>query len=37
MGTKEKVYVLDDNSAVRVADGKVDVVSEGKWFVVNGE
>ena len=36
-GVEKKIYVLDDNSAVRVADGKVDVVSEGKWFVVNGE
>jgi dipeptidase E len=27
----EKVYALDDQSAVRVVDGKVDVVSEGQW------
>jgi len=34
-GTSEKIYVLDDNSALKVVDGKVEVISEGKWFVVN--
>lgn len=32
---KEKVYVLDDSSAIAVVDGKVEVVSEGKWFEIN--
>lgn len=32
----EKIYVLDDNSALKVVDGKVEVISEGKWFVING-
>lgn len=31
-----KMYALDDNSALRIIDGKVDVISEGKWFVING-
>ncbi|HCC23161.1 TPA: peptidase S51 [Candidatus Falkowbacteria bacterium] len=31
----EKIYVLDDNSAVKVVDGKIDVISEGKWFEIN--
>ncbi len=32
---KEKVYVLDDNSAVCVDGDKVEVVSEGEWFEIN--
>jgi dipeptidase E len=32
---KRKIYALDDNSALKVVDGKVEVVSEGEWFVVN--
>lgn len=35
VGVKEKVYALDDQSALSVVDGNVEVVSEGKWFVVN--
>ncbi len=31
----KKVYVADDQTALKVADGKVDVISEGKWFVIN--
>lgn len=31
----EKIYVLDDNSALKYIDGKVEVVSEGKWFCVD--
>ncbi|KKU51992.1 MAG: hypothetical protein A3A28_05150 [Candidatus Sungbacteria bacterium RIFCSPLOWO2_01_FULL_47_32] len=34
-GMKEKIYVLDDNSALKVIDGEVEVISEGKWFVIN--
>ena len=34
-GFKEKVFVLDDNSAIAVVDGKVEVVSEGDWFEIN--
>ncbi len=29
------VYAIDDQSAVRVKDGKVDVVSEGQWKLFN--
>lgn len=32
---KQKVYVLDDNSAIAVVDGKVEIVSEGNWFEIN--
>ncbi len=32
----QKVYALDDESALKVVDGKVEVVSEGKWFMVEG-
>ena len=34
-GIPEKIYALDDNSALKVIDGKVEVISEGKWFVIN--
>lgn len=34
-GITDKIYILDDNSALKVVDGKVEVVSEGKWFVIN--
>jgi len=30
------IYAIDDQSAVRVRDGEVDVVSEGRWTLVNG-
>lgn len=32
----KKVYALDDQSALKVVDGKIEVISEGKWFVING-
>ncbi len=32
---KDKIYVLDDDSAVLVVDDKVEVVSEGEYFVIN--
>jgi dipeptidase E len=32
----EKTFALDDNSALKVIDGKVEVVSGGKWFIING-
>lgn len=32
---KRKIYALDDNSALKVIDKKIEVISEGKWFVVN--
>src|SRR3989338_7488859 len=35
-GMTEKIYALDDNSALKVVDDQVEVVSEGKWFVING-
>jgi dipeptidase E len=28
------IYVADDETAVRVIDGKVDVISEGKWLLL---
>lgn len=31
----EKIYVLDDDSALKVVDGKIEVISEGKWFEIN--
>ncbi len=34
-GMKAKVYALDDNSALKIVDGKVEIISEGKWFFIN--
>ncbi len=34
-GMKEKTYVMDDNSALKVIDSRIEVISEGKWFVIN--
>ncbi len=31
----KKIYVIDDQSAVKVIDGDVEVISEGKWMVCN--
>lgn len=35
-GMSDKVYAMDDDSALKIVDGTVEVVSEGKWFVING-
>ena len=32
---KEPMYALDDNSALEVIDGRVKIVSEGKYLVIN--
>lgn len=32
---REKIYVLDDNSALKIIDEKIEVISEGKWFTIN--
>jgi dipeptidase E len=29
------IYAIDDNSAIKVVNGKVDVISEGKWKLFN--
>ena len=29
------IYALDDNSALKVVDDKIEVISEGEWFVIN--
>ncbi|NCU42318.1 MAG: hypothetical protein EOM19_06405 [Candidatus Moranbacteria bacterium] len=29
------IYALDDNSALKVVDTKIEVISEGEWFVMN--
>src|SRR3989338_5404470 len=28
------IYALDDNSALKVVDDKIEVISEGEWFVI---
>ena len=30
-----KIYALDDNSALKIVDGKVEVISEGKYLIFN--
>lgn len=34
-GMDEKMYVLDDESAIKIDDDKVKVISEGNWFEIN--
>ncbi|MCK5614960.1 Type 1 glutamine amidotransferase-like domain-containing protein [Candidatus Pacearchaeota archaeon] len=29
------IYVLDDESALKIVDNKIEVISEGEWFVIN--
>lgn len=29
------IYALDDDSALKIIDDKIEVISEGEWFVVN--
>ncbi len=35
-GMSEKIYALDDESALKVIDGNIEVISEGKYLVFNG-
>lgn len=30
-----KVYAMDDNSALKIVDGKVEIISEGKYLIFN--
>jgi dipeptidase E len=34
-GIAEKIYALDDNSALKIIDDTVEVVSEGDWIEIN--
>jgi dipeptidase E len=34
-GMKEKIYALDDNSALKVVDRKVEIISEGEYLEFN--
>ena len=34
-GMSEKIYAIDDNSALKIIDGKVEALSEGEWFEFN--
>lgn len=31
------IYALDDESALKIIGGKIEVISEGDWFVINGK
>lgn len=35
-GVEWPVYALDDNSALKIIDGEIEVVSEGDWKLLNG-
>ncbi|MBI4225261.1 MAG: peptidase E [Candidatus Sungbacteria bacterium] len=32
---KETMYAIDDETAIKVIDGKVEIISEGKWIKYN--
>ncbi|PIR04169.1 MAG: hypothetical protein COV59_03215 [Candidatus Magasanikbacteria bacterium CG11_big_fil_rev_8_21_14_0_20_39_34] len=34
-GMTETMYVLDDQSALKVVDGNMEVISEGEWYIIN--
>ena len=34
-GMTEKIFALDDNCALKVVDGNVEIISEGECFVIN--
>ena len=34
-GIKNKIYVLGDQSALKVDNGKVEIISEGKYLIIN--
>ncbi len=34
-GIPVPTYAIDDNTAIRVVDGTVDVISEGEWRLIN--
>ena len=31
----KKIYALDDDSALKVVDGKVEIITEGKYLELN--
>lgn len=31
----KKVYAMDDNSALKIVDGKIEIISEGKYLIFN--
>ncbi|EXJ50710.1 Type 1 glutamine amidotransferase-like domain-containing protein [Microbacterium sp. MRS-1] len=35
-GIRGRAYAIDDQTAIRVVDGVVDVISEGTWELLNG-
>ncbi|MDO8970941.1 MAG: Type 1 glutamine amidotransferase-like domain-containing protein, partial [Saprospiraceae bacterium] len=34
-GMSEKIYALDDQSALKIVDGKVEIITEGKYLEFN--
>lgn len=35
-GMTKTIYALDNQSALKIVDGKAEVISEGEWLVING-
>jgi dipeptidase E len=35
-GLSVPAYVIDDETAIKVVDGNVEVISEGRWMLLNG-
>ena len=34
---KKPIYLLDDETAIKIVDGTLEVISEGKWVLVDQE
>lgn len=34
-GITEKIYALDDQSAIKITDGKLEIISEGEYLILN--
>ncbi len=34
-GMTEKIYALDDQSAIKITDGNLEIISEGEYFILN--
>lgn len=34
---KKPIYLVDDQTAIKIADGELEVISEGKWLLIDHE
>lgn len=35
--TDKLIYTIDDQSAIKIVDGKIEVISEGEWLILNND